>query len=44
MRKLGFSFGSFIKIGLIACVFIVLFKWVANKVPVPGLAAAANAV
>lgn len=44
MRKFGFSLGSFFKIGIIAALFILLFKWVANKAPIPGLASAANAI
>jgi hypothetical protein len=37
MRKVGFSLGSFVKIGLIALVFIVIAKWLAGKVNIPGL-------
>ncbi len=44
MKKIGFSFGSFFKIGLIAMVFILLAKWVLAKVNVPGLSAVAQGV
>jgi hypothetical protein len=44
MRLLGFSLGSFFKIGLIAFLFILLAKWALAKVPVPGLSAAAASV
>lgn len=44
MRFLGYSFGSFFKIGLIAMVFILMAKWLLTKVKVPGLSAAAQAV
>lgn len=44
MRSIGFSLGSFLKIGLIAVVFILLAKFVLNKVKVPGLSTAVNAV
>jgi hypothetical protein len=40
MRGVGWGLGSFFKIGLIALVFIVLAKWVATKVNVPGLSSA----
>jgi hypothetical protein len=44
MKKIGFSFGSFVKIGLIAMVFILLAKWVLTKVNVPGLSSAVQGV
>jgi len=40
MRGVGWGLGSFFKIGLIALVFLILVKWVATKVNVPGLSAA----
>ncbi len=43
MRLLGYSFGSFFKIGLIAMLFIILAKWVLSKVKVPALSAIAQA-
>lgn len=43
MRKFGFSLGAFLKIGLIALVFLVLAKWLFKKVNVPGLSAAVEA-
>ena len=43
MRKVGFSLGSFFKIGLIALVFLIFAKWVAGKVNVPGLSSAVQA-
>jgi hypothetical protein len=43
MKLLGYSFGSFFKIGLIAMLFIVLAKWVLAKVKVPALSALAQA-
>ena len=44
MRKLGTSLGTFLKIGIIAVVFILFFKWLLNKIRVPGLTTVANAV
>jgi hypothetical protein len=44
MRGIGFSLGSFLKITVIAIVGILLAKWVLNKVKVPGLSTAINAV
>jgi hypothetical protein len=44
MRGIGFRFGTFLKITIIAIVGILLAKWVLNKVKVPGLSAAVNAV
>ena len=44
MRGLGFRFGFFVKIGLIALVFILLAKWLLKKVNVPGLSAAVASV
>ena len=43
MRKVGFSIGSFFKIGLIALVFLIFAKWAAGKVNVPGLSSAVAA-
>lgn len=39
MKLFGVTSGQFVKIGLIALVFIVLAKWGAEKVNVPGLSA-----
>jgi hypothetical protein len=44
MRGIGFRLGTFFKITLIAIVGILLAKWVLNKVKVPGLSSAVNAV
>jgi hypothetical protein len=44
MRSLGFSLGTFFKVGLIAMVFILLAKYVLGRVKVPGLSTAAAAV
>jgi len=44
MRFLGFSLGSFFKIGLIAMVFILLAKWVLAKVKIPALSATVASV
>lgn len=44
MRGLGFSLGAFFKITVIAIVGILLAKWILNKVNVPGLSSAVNAV
>jgi hypothetical protein len=44
MRGIGFRFGTFFKIGVIAVVFIILAKWLLTKVKVPGLSAAIQAV
>lgn len=41
MRLAGVSLSQFLKIGLIALLFIVLFKYVASKVNVPGLSSVA---
>jgi hypothetical protein len=41
--RIGYSLGSFLKIGLIALVFLILAKWVASKVNVPGLSSAVAA-
>jgi hypothetical protein len=43
MRGLGFSFGTFLKIGIIATVFIILAKWLFSKFNVPGLSSAIQA-
>lgn len=43
MRKVGFSLGSFFKIGLIALVFLIFAKWLAGKVNIPGLSATVQA-
>lgn len=43
MKKIGFSLGSFVKIGLMAMVFLIFVKWLAGKVNVPGLSAAVQA-
>jgi hypothetical protein len=43
MRGIGFKFGTFFKIGLMAMVFLILAKWVLTKVKVPGLSAAVAA-
>jgi hypothetical protein len=43
MRKLGFSLGSFFKIGLTALLFFIFAKWLAGKVNIPGLSAAVTA-
>src|SRR2546427_398553 len=43
MKLAGVTLNQFLKIGLIASVFIIFLKWVATKVPVPGLQAAAGA-
>jgi hypothetical protein len=40
MKKLGWSLGSFVKIGLMAMVFLILAKWALKKVNVPGLSTA----
>jgi hypothetical protein len=44
MRGIGFRFGTFFKIGLIAMVFIIMAKWLLTKFKVPGLSAAVQAV
>lgn len=44
MRSIGFSLGSFFKIGIIAMVFILMAKYLLAKVKVPGLSTAAAAV
>ncbi len=44
MRGIGFSLGAFLKITIIAIVGILLAKFVFNKVKVPGLSTAVNAV
>lgn len=43
MRGFGFRLGTFFKIGIIAMVFLILAKWVARRVNVPGLSAAVTA-
>lgn len=44
MKKIGFSLGTFLKIGLIAMVFILFAKWALKKVNVPGLSTAVQGV
>jgi hypothetical protein len=43
-RIAGFSINWVMKVGIAAVIFILFFKWAANKIPVPGLQRAANAV
>jgi hypothetical protein len=43
-RSVGASVGFIVKVGLAAVIFILFFKWLASKVNVPGLSAAAQAV
>ena len=42
MKILGYSAREFVRIGLGACVFILLVKWAAPKTNVPALNAAAQ--
>jgi hypothetical protein len=44
MKLAGVTISQFFKIGLIALLFILLFKWSASKLPVPGLQSVAAAV
>jgi hypothetical protein len=44
MQLFGVSANQFLKIGLIASLFIVFLKWVAVKTNIPGLQAAAGAI
>lgn len=44
MKLAGVTLNQFLKIGLIASVFIIFLKWVATRIPVPGLRAAAGAI
>jgi hypothetical protein len=44
MRLFGVTLNQFLKIGLIASVFIIFLKWAAMRVPVPGLQAAVGAI
>lgn len=44
MRFAGVTFAQFFKIGVIAVLFIVLFKMVAVKSNIPGLQAVAGAI
>jgi hypothetical protein len=44
MRLAGVTLNQFVKIGVIAVLFIILFKYLAMKSNVPGLQAVAGAV
>jgi hypothetical protein len=44
MRLAGVSLNQFVKTGVIAVLFIVLLKYVAAKVDIPGLNAVAGAI
>jgi hypothetical protein len=44
MRLAGVTGAQFLKTGLIAVLFILLFKYLASRVNIPGLSAAAAAV
>lgn len=44
MALAGVTINQFLKIGIIAALFILLLKQVALRVPVPGLQAAAGAI
>jgi hypothetical protein len=44
MKLFGVTTAQFLKIGLIAVLFILLLKFLASKVNVPGLSAVAGAV
>ena len=44
MKLAGVTLNQFLKIGIIAVLFIVLFKYLAAKSNVPGLQAVAGAV
>jgi hypothetical protein len=44
MQLFGVTLNQFLKIGLIASVFIVFLKFVAMKTNIPGLQAAAGAI
>lgn len=44
MRLFGVTVSQFFKIGLIAVLFILLFKWVAPKLNIGGLSTVAAAV
>lgn len=42
--SLGHTAGFIVKVGLAAVFFILFMKWIAKRVNVPGLSAAAGAV
>jgi hypothetical protein len=43
MRGLGFNFGRWFKVGLMAMTFIILAKWLLSRFKIPGLSAAVEA-
>jgi hypothetical protein len=44
VKLAGVTLNQFVKIGLIASLFILLIKFLAARVPVPGLQAAVGAI
>lgn len=44
MNDIGHGLGTFVKIGVIAALFILGFKWAAAKTGIAGLQTAANAI
>lgn len=41
--RTGFKLGSFLRVGLMAMVFIILAKWLLSRFKIPGLSAAVAA-